>query len=170
VEAREDLFCYFKSHKTDMVFNIAEGNGSKLRESEVPAILDILDIPYTGSGVVTMAIALNKALTKKILLGEDITTPNFQLFAKGKERLDSALKFPLIVKPNREGSAKGILSSSVVNDEERLYEEVKKVVSFYKQEALVEEFIEGINGGGFGQWRSQGPADFRDRFFHLQRQ
>lgn len=143
LDAHEDLFSYFKNHRTDMVFNIAEGNGTKLRESEVPAILDILDIPYTGSGVVTMAIALNKALTKKILLGENLTTPNFQLFVKGKERLDAGLKFPLIVKPNREGSAKGILSSSVVNDETKLYEEVKKVVSFYKQEALVEEFIEG---------------------------
>lgn len=143
VDAREDLFSYFKNHKTEMVFNIAEGNGTKLRESEVPAILDILDIPYTGSGVMTMAIALNKALTKKILRSEGIPTPNFQLFVKGSERLDPGLKFPLIVKPNREGSAKGILSSSVVSNEQRLYEEVNKVVRFYKQEALVEEFIEG---------------------------
>ena len=143
VDAREDLFFYFKSHCTDMVFNIAEGSGTKLRESEVPAILDILDIPYTGSGVMALAIALNKSLTKKILISENILTPNFQLFTKGKERLSSDLRFPLIVKPNREGSAKGILSSSVVNDEKRLYEEVNKIISFYRQEALVEEFIEG---------------------------
>jgi len=143
IDAREDLFAYFKNHKTDMVFNIAEGNGTKLRESEVPAILDMLDIPYTGSGVMTMAIALNKTLTKKIMRSEGIITPNFQLFVKGTERLDQGLKFPLIVKPNREGSAKGILSSSVVNDEKRLYEEINKVIKFYRQEALVEEFIEG---------------------------
>ncbi|MFZ5801382.1 MAG: D-alanine--D-alanine ligase family protein [Candidatus Omnitrophota bacterium] len=143
VDAREDLFGYFRSHYTDMVFNIAEGNGSKLRESEVPAILDILGIPYTGSGVMTLAIALNKALTKKIIAAENIPTPKSQLFVKGKEALDGDLQFPLIVKPNREGSAKGILSSSVVNDEGRLYEEVRKIISLYRQEALVEEFIEG---------------------------
>jgi len=143
VDAREDLFAYFKNHKTELVFNIAEGNGTKLRESEVPAILDILDIPYTGSGVMTMALALNKALTKKIMRSEGIITPNFQLFVKGNEKLDPSLKFPLIVKPNREGSAKGILSSSVVNDTTRLYEEINKVVKGYRQEALVEEFIEG---------------------------
>lgn len=143
VDAREDLFAYFKNHRTDMVFNIAEGNGTRLRESEVPAILDMLDIPYTGSGVMTMAIALNKALTKNIMRSDRIITPNFQLFVKGTERLESSLKFPLIVKPNREGSAKGILSSSVVNNESRLYEEINKVVKIYRQEALVEEFIEG---------------------------
>lgn len=143
VDAREDLFGYFRSHFTDMVFNIAEGNGSKLRESEVPAILDILGIPYTGSGMITLALALNKALTKKIIAAEDIPTPKYQLFAKGKETLNPDLQFPLIAKPNREGSAKGILSSSVVHNEDRLREEIYKIISLYRQEALVEEFIEG---------------------------
>ncbi len=143
VEADQDLYAYFKTHKTDLVFNIAEGKSSHLRESHVPAILDILNVPYTGSGVTTLALALNKAITKKILRSENIPTPNFQLFYKNHENLDPALKFPLIVKPNREGSAKGISVSNVVHDEKRLFEEVEKIHRFYKQEALVEEFIEG---------------------------
>ncbi|MDP2938629.1 MAG: ATP-grasp domain-containing protein [Candidatus Omnitrophota bacterium] len=143
VEADEDLYAYFKSHKTDIVFNIAEGKGSNLRESYVPAILDILNVPYTGSGVTTLALALNKALTKKIMLSENILTPNFQLFYKKHESLNPDLKFPLIVKPNREGSAKGISVSNVVYNEKRLYEEIEKILQLYKQEALVEEFIQG---------------------------
>ncbi len=143
VEAEEDLYFYFKSHKTDLVFNIAEGKSSHIRESHVPAILDILNVPYTGSGVTTLALALNKAVTKKILRSENIPTPNFQLFYKREDRLDPGLKFPLIVKPNREGSAKGINVSNVVGNEKRLFEEVEKIHRIYKQEALVEEFIDG---------------------------
>ena len=126
-----------------MVFNIAEGRCGKFRESEVPAILDYLDIPYTGSNTFSLALALNKALTKKILKAENIPTPNFQLFTKGSQELDPVLKFPLIIKPNCEGSAKGIDISNVVNSKDDLYKKAKEIINSYKQEALVEEFIEG---------------------------
>ena len=96
---------YFRQNRVDMVFNIAEGCSGRLRESEVPAILDYLDIPYTGSDTFALALALNKGLTKKILKAENLPTPNFQLFSRGSEGLNPELKFPLIVKPNCEGSA-----------------------------------------------------------------
>ena len=137
------LFSYFRKNSVDMVFNIAEGKSGKFRESEVPAILDYLNIPYTGSDTFSLALALNKALTKKILKAEDIPTPNFQVFIKGTEELSPELKFPLIVKPNCEGSAKGISKANVVNNAEDLFKRVKETLSVYKQEALVEEFIEG---------------------------
>jgi D-alanine-D-alanine ligase len=137
------LLSYFRNNSVDMVFNIAEGKSGKFRESEVPAILDYLNIPYTGSDTFSLALALNKAITKKILKAENIPTPDFQVFTKGNETLDPALRFPLIVKPNCEGSAKGISKSNVVNNEKDLYKQVKEVLSAYRQEALVEEFIEG---------------------------
>jgi D-alanine-D-alanine ligase len=137
------IFSYFKNSRADIVFNIAEGRHGKFRESEIPAMLDYLNIPYTGSGTFSLALALNKALTKKILRAEGIPTPDFQLFAKGNEGLDPGLEFPLIVKPNCEGSAKGINSSNVVHNKGRLLEKVKEVIDFYHQEALVEEFIDG---------------------------
>ncbi len=138
-----NLFPYFRKNRVDMVFNIAEGKCGKFRESEIPAILDYLDIPYTGSNTFSLALALNKALTKKILKAENIPTPRFQVFAKGNQELDHSLKFPLIVKPNREGSAKGINSSNVVNTKEALFMKIKEIQELYKQEVLVEEFIEG---------------------------
>jgi D-alanine-D-alanine ligase len=140
---RQDLFSYFRNNRVDMVFNIAEGKHGKFRESEIPAILDYLNIPYTGSNTFSLALALNKALTKKILKAENIPTPHFQVFVKGNEELDSNLRFPLIVKPNREGSAKGIGVSNVVNTKATLYDKVKEIIEIYKQEVLVEEFIEG---------------------------
>ena len=138
-----NLFSYFRKNRVDMVFNIAEGKCGKFRESEIPAILDYLDIPYTGSNTFSLALALNKALTKKILKAENIPTPCFQVFAKGNEELDSSLRFPLIVKPNREGSAKGINASNVVNTKDTLFMKIKEIQELYKQEVLVEEFIEG---------------------------
>ena len=134
---------YFKKNRVDIVFNIAEGRGLRFRESEVPALLDFLDIPYTGSSALSLALAMNKALTKKILLSEGVPTPRFQIFKKGTEELGKGLRFPLIVKPNYEGSAKGINKASVVKTKEDLYARIKEAISLYRQEALVEEFIEG---------------------------
>lgn len=140
---KKDLISYFRDNPTDIVFNIAEGRFSQFRESEVPALLDILDIPYTGSNAFSLAIALDKAMSKKILLSENIATPKFQVFSKGNEELSLKLNFPLIVKPNREGSSKGIGILSVVDNKGSLYKKVKEIISLYRQEALVEEFIEG---------------------------
>ncbi|MBN1913917.1 MAG: ATP-grasp domain-containing protein [Candidatus Omnitrophica bacterium] len=141
--SEEDVFFYFRKNPVDIVFNIAEGNNRRLRESEVPAILDYLKIPYTGSSAFALALALNKALTKRILKSEEIPTPDFQVFIKGNEELNPDFKFPLIVKPNREGSAKGISADNVVRDVESAYSRIKYIINTYRQEALVEEFIEG---------------------------
>lgn len=138
-----DLISYFRGNLADMVFNIAEGRDSQFRESEIPALLDILGIPHTGSGALSLAIALDKAMTKKIFLSEGIATPKFQIFESGNEELNPQLSFPLIVKPNREGSSKGIGVFSVADNQKRLSEAIREVIKVYNQEALVEEFIDG---------------------------
>jgi D-alanine-D-alanine ligase len=140
-----ELFSYLRKKGLgfDMVFNIAEGKFGKYRESEIPALLDCLNIPYTGSSTLSLALALNKALTKKILKAENIPTPDFQVFKTGKEPLSPDLKFPLIVKPNLEGSAKGIDISNVVHSKADLFKKIQETIHGYRQEALVEEFIEG---------------------------
>lgn len=138
-----DIVSYFRKNRVDMVFNIAEGRAGKYRESQIPAILDYLKIPYTGSNTFALALALNKSATKKILKAEGIPTPRSQLFSRGSEKIDGALSFPLIVKPNFEGSAKGILSSNVVRDTEELYSRVRDLMKIYNQAILAEEFING---------------------------
>jgi len=138
-----NLLSYFRKKSVDAVFNIAEGKSSKFRESEVPAVLDYLNIPYTGSSTFSLALALNKAVTKKVLQAESIPTPRFQVFTTGQEPLGPDLKFPLIVKPNREGSAKGIGASNVVYDRDSLLKKIKEIIGTYRQEVLVEEFVAG---------------------------
>ena len=137
------LISYFKDNRVDMVFNIAEGHRSRFRESEIPALLECLNIPYTGSSAFSLALALNKAMTKKILMAEDIPTPAFQVFDNAGETLDPSLRFPLFVKPNLEGSAKGISLASVVYTAQELKAKVEELILLYKQEVLVEEFIDG---------------------------
>jgi D-alanine-D-alanine ligase len=90
-----------------------------------------------------LAIALDKALAKKVLKQHGILTPEFQLFETGKEKLNPALKFPVIVKPNTEGSSKGIAGTSVVDDEAQMRALVKNLLEKYRQPALVEEYIPG---------------------------
>jgi len=137
------IYSYLRRNSPDMVFNIAEGGRGRLRESRLPAMLDCLNIPYTGSDFFSLALALNKAMAKKVLKAENIPTPDFQLFTKGDEDLCPELKFPLIVKPNCEGSSKGINVSNVVNNKEALFEKAKKIIDLYGQPALAEEFING---------------------------
>jgi len=143
VEATADLPQWFLTHRVDLVFNIAEGTHGANRESQVPAILESLRVPFTGSSSVTLAIALDKAKTKQILSSEGIPTPRWQLFPAPTTALNPTLVFPLIVKPNREGSGKGIWRQSVVGDEATLRRQVARIYERYRQEVLVEEFING---------------------------
>ncbi|MFA6349913.1 MAG: ATP-grasp domain-containing protein [Candidatus Omnitrophota bacterium] len=137
------LLKYFRKTNVDMVFNIAEGKRGKFRESEIPALLEYLKIPFTGSNTFSLALALNKAFTKKLLNAENIPTPAYQIFKTGKEELDASLRFPLIAKPNCEGSAKGIASKNVVNGKDELYRVIQELKNVYSQDILVEEFIDG---------------------------
>ncbi len=143
LEATTDLPRVLAEADVDLIFNIAEGVEGRNREAQVPALCELLGIPYTGSDSATLAIALDKALGKKVLLQHDILTPKFQLMESGRERLSPDMKFPLIVKPNAEGSSKGINSTNVVDTEEELRTAVKLCVERYRQPALVEEYIAG---------------------------
>lgn len=143
LEATPDLPRVLAEADVDLIFNIAEGVEGRNREAQVPALCELLGIPYTGSDSATLAIALDKALGKKVLMQHDILTPKFQLMESARERLSADMKFPLIVKPNAEGSSKGIDAKNVVDTEEELRAAVKICVEKYRQPALVEEYIAG---------------------------
>ncbi|AKQ65888.1 D-alanine-D-alanine ligase [Myxococcus hansupus] len=144
LEATAELPSVLSSTPLDLVFNIAEGFKGRNRESQVPALLELLDIPYTGSDPATLSIALDKGLAKKIVRQAGILTPNFQLMVTGKERLNKEFtSFPLIVKPVAEGSSKGVVTKSVCYSEAELREVVREIAGKYQQPALIEEYIRG---------------------------
>ncbi|MDD5574118.1 MAG: D-alanine--D-alanine ligase, partial [Candidatus Omnitrophica bacterium] len=98
----------------DIILNICEGLGNRNRESQVPVVLDVLGVPYVGSDGLTMSLTLDKAMAKKVFLSEGVATPKFFLADESYDfnNLDS-MRFPFIVKPNHEGSSKGVSDSSV---------------------------------------------------------
>jgi D-alanine-D-alanine ligase len=127
----------------DLVFNMAEGLRGESRESHVPAILEMLGIPYTGSGVLTMAMCLNKAITKKILAYHGIPTAKFTLLRPGAPLDTGDLQFPLFAKPLHEGSSMGVSSASVITSYDDLRQQVDYLGRAYRQDVLVEEFLTG---------------------------
>lgn len=143
LEADANFIDRLKSTKVDIVFNIAEGISGRGREAQVPAILSFLGIPFSGSDETTLCLALDKALTKRYLSTYNIRTPAYQLVKTPDFKLDSALKFPLIIKPDSEGSSKGISDLAIVDNEEQLYGIISKNFSLYGQPMLVEEYVKG---------------------------
>ena len=143
IEANQDAFEKFRQSKPDIVFNIAEGFNKVSRESQIPAMLDMLNIPYTGSDALTLGICLDKARTKEILSYYKIPNANFIIVDKYKTLSNHSIEFPSIVKPVSEGSSKGIFNSSIVRNYEELNNEIKRVVDEYEQPAIIEEFLPG---------------------------
>lgn len=140
-----DTYTEIKEEKPDVVFNLCDDGfrGDTRLEPHVVAVFDILNIPYTGNNYFTIALCQNKARAKDVLTYNNILTPKFQVFTSAERKLDPELKFPMIVKPIREDGSIGIRERSVVQNEEQLKEEIDHIVTFYDQEALVEEFVEG---------------------------
>jgi D-alanine-D-alanine ligase len=129
--------------KPDICFNICEGHFGDGREAHVPSLLEMLRIPYTGSKVLTLALTLDKPMTKRVLAYHGLPTPPFQVFEAADELLDPALEFPLFVKPSREGTGMGVTPKSIVHSEAELRAEVAKQLRQYREPILVERFING---------------------------
>jgi len=133
--------------KVDFVFNIAEGRGTyRSREAQVPSILEMLDIPYSGSDPQCLAICLDKPITKKLVALAGVSTPKWRVIADRQElrQLDSCdFPFPAIIKPAYEGSSKGIRLTSVVEDATQAIEAIEITLEKYQQPAMMEEFILG---------------------------
>ncbi|WP_433933753.1 ATP-grasp domain-containing protein [Sorangium cellulosum] len=142
LEATPDLPRALTAAGVDVVFNIAEGLRGRGREAQVPALCELLGIPYSGSDATTLSLALDKGLTKQILRAAGIDTAEWQVVTTGREKL-KPFRYPVIVKPNAEGTSKGITSASVVKDEAAARAAAKHLVDRYHQPALIEEYIAG---------------------------
>jgi D-alanine-D-alanine ligase len=143
LEALPDLPERLAAARVDLVFNIAEGSGGRNRESLVPALCELRGIPHTGSDAATLAMSLDKAVAKRLLRDAGVATPGFVLMRMGDEELPRDLRFPLIAKPNTEGTSKGLDAESVVEDEQALRALVRRLVERYRQPAIVEEYVAG---------------------------
>ena len=129
--------------EVDLVFNISEGLEGRGREAQVPAILELLGIPYTGSDALTMAVSLDKGMSKKVFRSERVPTPDWFVAPSVAELDEWELEFPLFVKPIHEGTAMGVTANSLVRDMRSLRRQVARILRTYRQPALVEEYLPG---------------------------
>jgi D-alanine-D-alanine ligase len=156
-DVNETTFEKLRNSDVEFAFNVCERfNGSSLFEPHIASMLELLNIPYTGSGPLTLATCINKVRVKEILMHHGILTPNYQVFYSRNKKLDPELKFPLIVKPVCMDNSIGITKDAVVYNEEDLRSRIGYILRTYDQPALVEEFIEGkeITVGVLGNGRN----------------
>ncbi|TES90737.1 MAG: D-alanine--D-alanine ligase [Candidatus Cloacimonadota bacterium] len=139
-----DFFTRFKKEEIDIVFNILHGKPGE--DGTVQGLLELLGIPYTGSGLLASAIAMNKVMTKRILLREGILTPNFYVVDEWKE-LKKSMKeavekvgFPMFIKPEEEGSSVG---ADIIRVKKGIKKKFVKERERYRT-FLVEEYIKGM--------------------------
>jgi D-alanine-D-alanine ligase len=146
---------------TDFVFNLAEGEGvGRCREARVPAVLEMLGIPYSGSDPLTLAVTLDKDCAKRLVGSSELqTVPWGRVIHPGADPRDMGLflPFPAIVKPAWEGSSKGIRSACIVDGPDDLPAVVARLQRDYSQPMLVEQYIEGreLTVGVLGNGRPQ---------------
>ncbi len=127
----------------DAVFNICEGLKGVAREAQVPALLEAFDIPYVFSDPLTLALTLDKAMTKRVVRDAGIPTADFALIESEADIEKISLPFPLFLKPVAEGSGKGVDGRSRVDDKAQLAATARHLLEKFRQPVLVEEFLPG---------------------------
>lgn len=138
-----ELLDTVRIQRPDIVFNIAEGWKGRAREAIIPAILEFLETPYTGSDPITLGVCLDKTLTKRIAQSSGIPTAPFIEVTRVSDLGAGVSSFPVFVKPAYEGSSKGITSQCLVTDRDQLEAVVESTLESYGQPVLVEEFLPG---------------------------
>lgn len=133
-----------KNSDVDLVFNVCERiNDSSLLEPHAASLLDVLEIPYTGSNPFTLSLCIDKIRVKKLLAYHKIPTPEWDYVYSLDDKVRGDFKYPLIVKPANTDNSIGITNDSIVTDEDQLRKQLKYVVEELGRPALIEEYIEG---------------------------
>jgi D-alanine-D-alanine ligase len=132
-----------RGDRWDLVFNVCEGLHGMSREAQVPAILDVYEIPYTFANPVTLCVCLDKARTKTVLRAAGVPTPDWFIVRKGSDVSNCKLAFPVIAKPLAESAGKGIDGASKVMDPTALRQLSERLLKQFQQPVLVEHFLPG---------------------------
>jgi D-alanine-D-alanine ligase len=127
----------------DAVYNICEGLKGVSREAQVPALLEAFDIPYVFSDPLTLALTLDKGMTKHVIRDAGVPTADFAVIACEADIARITLAYPLFLKPIAEGSGKGVNARSKVDNKDQLQATARDLLKAYRQPVLVEEFLPG---------------------------
>ncbi|MFZ2224500.1 MAG: hypothetical protein WAV26_07410 [Candidatus Deferrimicrobium sp.] len=154
-----ELVSELRSSGAEAVFNLSEcPDLSPEKELHACALLELLGLPYTGNGPLALGICNSKALAKQLMIANGIPTPRFRLYADDPAG-EPELSYPLVVKPSNEDGSAGITEDSVVADLAGLRRQVKWLREGFRQDSLVEEFVDGreFNVGVLGNGTEADP-------------
>lgn len=153
-----DVVTHLLRWQPDLVFNTAEGLSGRSREAFWPHLFEQLGIPCTGSDAYVCTTTLDKHLTKRIVEEVGVPVAVGALLIDASDPLPAGLTYPAFVKPNFEGSSKGITSASIVSDEAALRAQAARLLARFPSGVLVEPylpgrdvvvpFVEGVEGNG----------------------
>jgi D-alanine-D-alanine ligase len=138
-----------KGERPGLVFNVSYGIQGQARYTHVPSILEMVGIPYVGSGPLAHGLALDKVVAKMIFHQQGLPTPEFRVVNPWESDIALDLRFPLIVKPKNEAVSFGV---RIVESQEELREAVQTIFDAFQQPAIVESYVAGreINVGLIG--------------------
>lgn len=142
LEADEFIMETLRDSTFDFAFNIAEGKNGRGREAQIPAILEMLGIPYSGSDPTTLCLSMDKALCKNYLNSYDILSPR-SIALDDDLSHTKKLNFPILLKPNAEGSSKGILDACLIKSFDELKAATSSKSSILAENIIAEEYIDG---------------------------
>lgn len=132
-----------RGNRWDLVFNIAEGINGIGREAQVPAILDLYNIPYTFSDPLVMSLTLHKGLTKRVIRDAKIPTSDFCVVEKDSDKIPVSFPPPFFIKPVAEGTGKGVSPQSILHHDRDLIPACGAMLRTYRQPVLVERYLSG---------------------------
>lgn len=157
--ARELIRRLAAGERWDLVFNIAEGLRGAAREAQIPAILDVYDIPYTFSDPLVMALSLHKGMTKAVVRGAGLPTPDFQMVQRLSDLAGLNLSFPVFAKPVAEGTGKGVSPASKISSRQELETVCADLLEKFDQPVLLEAYLPGreFTVGVVGEGESTKP-------------
>ena len=141
--ANYNIIEVLKSENVDLVFNLCNGVDGDSKLAQFPAILEFANIPYTGSSVLGHALAINKIYSSTIFQSSKIATPNFVSVHNIDDLDNMSIPFPILIKPNDEGSSRGIHQDSLVFNRNDLIKKVEHELQVYNPPIMLNEYIQG---------------------------
>ncbi|MEZ4527032.1 MAG: D-alanine--D-alanine ligase [Desulfobacterales bacterium] len=141
--ARQLAAALVAGKRWDLVFNIAEGMHGIGREAQVPALLDLYEIPYTFSDPLVMSLTLHKGMTKRVIRDAGIPTSDFRIVEDAEDTQNLAFDPPYFIKPVAEGTGKGVTPDSIIRDRSLLPSACQRMLETFRQPVLVEPYLSG---------------------------
>lgn len=132
-----------KIDKPHLIINLSTGLSDKRSQANIVGLLEMTGIPILGSGLISHVVGLHKEMTKSLLNAHNIRNARFQLIEDENDPIRPDFVYPLIVKPEHEGSGVGLTASSLVEIPKQLKQVIREKISEHNQVLLVEEFLPG---------------------------